>query len=64
MNSHIGLKAYFNGKRGFIRGGCLEPTIRQNSGNLVGELEEGLEEQRGIATPLEELHRLPCSPRV
>ena len=40
------------------RCGCLEPTIRMNSGNLVGELAEGLEEQRGIATPLEKKHRL------
>ena len=48
------------------RGGCLEPTIRLYSGNLVGELAERLEEQRGIATPLEEQHRLaspPSSPR-
>jgi hypothetical protein len=30
------------------RGGCLEPTIRLNSRNLVGKLAEGLEEQRGI----------------
>jgi hypothetical protein len=41
------------------RGGCLEPTIRLNSGNLVGELAKGLKEQRGMATPLEEQqHRL------
>lgn len=40
------------------RGGCLEPTIRLNSGNLVGELAEGLEELRGIATQLEEEHWL------
>jgi hypothetical protein len=37
---------------------CLEPTIRLNSGNLVRQLAEGLEERRGIATPLEEQHRL------
>jgi hypothetical protein len=36
----------------------LEPTIRLSSGNLLGELEEGLEEERGIATPLEEQHRI------
>jgi hypothetical protein len=40
------------------RGGCLEPIIRLNLGNLVGELVEGLEEWRGIATPLEEQNRL------
>jgi hypothetical protein len=40
------------------RCGCLEPTIRLNSGNLVGELAEDLEELRGIATPLEEHCRL------
>jgi hypothetical protein len=44
------------------RGGCWELTIRLNSGNLVGELAEGPEEQRGIATPLEEQHRLACPP--
>jgi hypothetical protein len=27
-------------------------------GNLVGELAEGLEKQRGVATPLAEQHRL------
>jgi hypothetical protein len=36
----------------------LEPTSRMTSENLVGEQAEGLEEQRGIATPLEEQHRL------
>ena len=36
------------------RGGYLQPTIRLSSGTLVGELVEGLGEQRGIATPLEE----------
>jgi hypothetical protein len=36
----------------------LEPTIRLNLGNLVGELAEELEEQRGIAVPLEEQYRL------
>jgi len=36
------------------RSGCLEPTIRWSSENLAGELEEGLEERRGIAAPLEE----------
>jgi hypothetical protein len=36
------------------RGGCLESTIRVNSGDLVGELAEGMEEWRVIATPLEE----------
>jgi hypothetical protein len=44
----------------------LEPNIRLNSENLVGELAEGLEELRGIATPLEEQHGLaspPSSPR-
>jgi hypothetical protein len=49
------------------RCGCLEPTIRLNSGNLVGELAEDLEELRGIATPLEEHCRLawlPSSPKV
>jgi hypothetical protein len=35
----------------------LEPIIRLNSENLVREL-AGLEEQRAIATPLEEQHRL------
>ena len=35
---------------------CLEPTIRLNSGNLVGKLAEGLEEW--IATPLEEQQSL------
>ena len=40
------------------RGGCLEPTIRLNSENQVGEQAEGLEEQRGISTPLDEQHRL------
>ena len=34
------------------RGGSLEPTIRLNSGNLVGELAEELEEWRGIASPV------------
>jgi hypothetical protein len=33
-------------------------SIRLNSGNLLGELTEGPEEQREIATPLEEQHRL------
>ena len=36
----------------------LEPTIRLSSGTLVGEMAEGLEELKGIATPLEEQHRL------
>jgi hypothetical protein len=36
----------------------LEQTIRLISGNPVGELEEGLEELKGIATPLEKQHRL------
>jgi hypothetical protein len=36
----------------------LELTIRLNSENLVGELAEELEEQRGIASPLKEQHRL------
>ena len=40
----------------------MEPTIRLSSGNLVGELAEGLEERRGIATPLEEQHRLADHP--
>jgi hypothetical protein len=40
------------------RGGCLEPTIRLNLGNLVGDLAGGLEEQRGVASPLEEQHWL------
>ena len=31
------------------RCGCLEPTIRLSSGNLVGELEEGLEQ--GVLQP-------------
>jgi len=35
-----------------------EPTIILNSGNLVRELAEGQEEQRGIATTLEGQHRL------
>ena len=35
-----------------------ETTIRLNSGNLVEELAKGLEECSGIATPLEEQHRL------
>jgi hypothetical protein len=35
------------------RGGCLEPTISLNLGNMVGELAEGQEEQRGITIPLE-----------
>ena len=39
------------------RCGCLEPTIRLNSGNLVGEMSEGLEEQRVIAIPLEEQYK-------
>jgi hypothetical protein len=30
----------------------------QPSGNVVGELAEGMEELRGIATPLEEQYRL------
>jgi len=30
------------------RCGCLEPTIKQSSGNMVGELAEGLEERRRI----------------
>ena len=30
----------------------LEPTDLLNSGNLVGELAEELEEQRGIASPV------------
>ena len=30
----------------------------KNSENLMGELVEGLKEQRGIATPLKEQHRL------
>jgi hypothetical protein len=33
--------------------------LGSNSGNLMEELAEGLEEWRGIATPLEEQHRLP-----
>ena len=37
------------------RCGRLEPTIR---GNLVREFSGGLEEQGGLATPLEEQHRL------
>ena len=41
-----------------LLGGCLEPTIRLSSGNLVGALAEGLEERRAIATPLEEQPRL------
>jgi hypothetical protein len=54
------------------RFGCLEATDRLNSGNLVGELVGGLEEQKGIATPLEEQHvglttqfsqSLDCQPR-
>jgi hypothetical protein len=40
------------------RCGCLEPNIRLNSGNLVGELAEGLENQRWIATTLEEQNSL------
>jgi hypothetical protein len=36
----------------------MESTIGLNSGNLVGMLAERLEEQRGIATRLEEQHRL------
>jgi hypothetical protein len=36
----------------------MEPNIRLNSGNLVRELAEGMEELKGIATPLEEQHRL------
>ena len=35
----------------------MEPTIRLSSETLAGELTEGLEELRGIATPLEE-HQL------
>ena len=48
------------------RCGCLNPTIILNSANLVEELAERLVEQRGIAAPLEEQHRLappPSSPR-
>jgi hypothetical protein len=41
---------------------CFEPTIRLSSENLVEELVEGLEEQSGVATPLEEQHRLPWLP--
>jgi hypothetical protein len=37
---------------------CLEPTITLSFGTLTGELAEGLEELRVIATPLEEQHRL------
>jgi hypothetical protein len=36
----------------------LEPNIRVSSGNLVGDLEEGLEELRGIATPFKEQYKL------
>ena len=42
----------------FLGRSGLEPTIRLNSGNLMGEMAEGLEKQRGIATPLEKQHRL------
>jgi hypothetical protein len=34
-----------------LRCGFLKPTIRLNSGTLVGELAVGMEEMRGIATP-------------
>lgn len=37
---------------------CLEPTFRLNSRKLVGEVAEGLEKQKGTATPLEKQHRL------
>lgn len=40
------------------RCGCLEPSIRHSSGNLVGEQAEGLKDWRRIATTLEEQHRL------
>jgi hypothetical protein len=40
----------------------LEPTIRLNSGNQLRVLPERLEEQRGIAAPLEEQHRLARPP--
>jgi hypothetical protein len=40
------------------RSECLEPPIRLSSGIQVGELAEGLEGQRGIATPLKEQDRL------
>ena len=40
------------------RCGCLEPTIRLNSGNLIRELAEGLKELKGITTPMEDQHRL------
>jgi hypothetical protein len=35
----------------------LEPTIRLSYENLVGELAKGLEEWRGIATPLGEKNK-------
>jgi hypothetical protein len=40
------------------RCGILEPIIRLSSRTPVEELVEGLEEWKGIATPLEEQHRL------
>jgi hypothetical protein len=44
----------------------LGVICQDDSGNLVEELAEGLEEWRGIETPLEEQHRLalpPSSPK-
>jgi hypothetical protein len=41
----------------------LEPTVKLNSGNMVGELAEGLVEWTGITSPFEEQHKLACPHR-
>lgn len=44
--------------------GCLVPIIRLSSGTLVGELAEGLEEQREFATLQEAQRRVARLPEI
>jgi hypothetical protein len=42
--------------------GCLQPTIRLSTGSTKEELEKGLKELKGFATPQEEQEYQPSRP--